>query len=80
MKTKGYLTAVDLINELSTMHEGEVIPNNEFLKANLFERFLGEEGSKIEKDIITRFKDAIKTLKGKIDVEFYGLTELFKAD
>jgi len=54
MKTKGYLSAVDLINDMASQQTP--IPNNEFLKENLFVRFLGEEGSKIEKEFMDQFR------------------------
>jgi hypothetical protein len=47
MRSKGYLSAVDLINDITRMDNKEV-PNNEFIKNELFTRYLGEEGAKID--------------------------------
>lgn len=78
MRSKGYLSAVDLIHDIAKMPSGQKVPNNEHLKNELIARYLGAEGDKIDKDVIVQFKDALKKLEGRIDAEFYGLTDLFK--
>ena len=78
MRSKGYLSAVDLIHDIAKMPADIKIPNNEHLKNELIARYLGVEGDNIDKDVIVQFKDAVKKLEGRIDAEFYGLIELFK--
>jgi hypothetical protein len=38
---------------------------------------MGDEGSKLEKDIKEQLVNAIKGLKGRIDEKFYGIESLF---
>jgi len=78
MRARGYLTAVDLINDISKMPSEINLPNNEYIKSELFGRYLGEEGAQIDKDVMVQFKDAVRKLDGRIDAAFYGLDALFK--
>ncbi len=48
MRTKGYLSAVDLLHDISKMPADVKIPNNDYLKTELFARYLGEEGAKLD--------------------------------
>ena len=70
------MSAVDLLNDITRMENAEV-PSSEYVKAELFARYLGEEGTKIDKDVMSQFREAVKKLEGKIDAEFYGLKKLF---
>lgn len=48
-RIKGYLTAADLMKEVN--HNNDSITNSETLKAGLFGKIFGEEGSALDADV-----------------------------
>lgn len=71
--TGGYLTAVDSLKAV----QGSLV-NSTLAKDELFKLITGEESSsKIDSYAKEQLVEAIKSLEGKIDVEFYELTDMF---
>lgn len=75
MKTKGYLTAADLINEAGTL-KGALIGKSELLKKHLFGPIFAAEGG-VDADVKPQIVEAIKNIPAGNWEEraFYGFEE-----
>ncbi|CDW83639.1 UNKNOWN [Stylonychia lemnae] len=76
LKIKGYLTSADIIMEVGSDSQVTKIENSEFIKKELFDQ-INAQMSSFDSLIQKQLKDAIKSLEGKVDAEFYGLQDYF---
>eukprot|EP00347_Sterkiella_histriomuscorum_P011076 403373843 len=74
LKIKGYLTTADIINTISQL-TGK-IENSEFIKKELFDKITGDSLNSLDQDVAEQLTKAVRSLKGQIDADFYGMEDL----
>ena len=75
---KGYLTSVDLLNEIAASKQ--ILENSELTKTEFFAKIFGEEGAKLDPDVKSQLVASVKKLRDQIDIGYYGLDDLFKTE
>lgn len=73
------MTASDLINELAQDDSVSQFPNSKLFKEELVKKVTADEIEGIDMYVVESIREALKSSKSKIDLEFYELTE-FLAD